>query len=298
MRKTIISLALLTVGLVAFGYEVSTDRNIVEKTGDVSVDVRLDSPMGLSFINVRLAYDVSVLSVKSVHEGTLSPVFGDTFVSVVTNGIVSISLFSESGENVASNQAGTVATILFAVRSGVADVRTDIPIIDVELGEQTGVIDVTVVKALSVFNPVSSLVAAEVVASESWEPGGIPESWAIDYPAFREKFGDDFSQAIYKKTGKKNAKGEDLLVWHDFVQGTDPTDCESKFTARVEMVDGKPVITWDPALNDTASEKGVKTGRRTYRTYGKKTLGDEKWIEIKDGEESVYRFFKVTVEMP
>ena len=55
-----------------------------------------------------------------------------------------------------------------------------------------------------------------------------------------------------------------------------------------------PVVTWSPALNG----EGVREGSRTYRVWGKANLGDAAWCEVSDSNESAYRFFRVTVEMP
>jgi hypothetical protein len=67
----------------------------------------------------------------------------------------------------------------------------------------------------------------------------------------------------------------------------------------ISFENGKPVITWKPALNDTADAKGVKKGVRTYKVFGTKALGDNiLWKEVADGKEKDYRFFKVTVDMP
>ena len=76
--------------------------------------------------------------------------------------------------------------------------------------------------------------------------------------------------------------------------GTDPTNALSKFTAKIVMKDGSPVVTWSPALNG----EGVREGARTYRVWGKANLGDASWSEVSDSNESAYRFFRVTVEMP
>jgi len=77
------------------------------------------------------------------------------------------------------------------------------------------------------------------------------------------------------------------------VVGTDSEDVTDVFRAEVEVVDGVPVVTWQPALNG----EGVKEGVRTYRTLGGKTLGDT-WVEVPDGQEADFNFFKVTVELP
>ena len=88
-------------------------------------------------------------------------------------------------------------------------------------------------------------------------------------------------------------------VWENCIAGLDCDDPEARFVASVEFdVDGRPVVTWSPALNDTEDARGVREGVRTYRVFGKKTLNDstEEWREVP--EESECNFFKVTVEMP
>ena len=78
------------------------------------------------------------------------------------------------------------------------------------------------------------------------------------------------------------------------VVGTDPTNALSKFTAKIVMKDGAPVVTWSPTLNG----EGVREGSRTYRVWGKANLDDAAWSEVEAGGESDFRFFRVTVEMP
>jgi hypothetical protein len=85
-----------------------------------------------------------------------------------------------------------------------------------------------------------------------------------------------------------------MPVWQDYVVGTDTTNAQSKFTAKIEMKDGSPVVTWSPALNG----EGVRKGVRTYRVWGKVNLDDAAWSEVAPGGEGGYRFFRVTVEMP
>ena len=80
-----------------------------------------------------------------------------------------------------------------------------------------------------------------------------------------------------------------LQVWQDYVAGTDPTNLTSRFTAKIEMVDGAPVVTWEPDLNTNGAI-------RTYKVYGKETL--ENGGEWQYPTNSLHRFFKVTIEMP
>ena len=105
--------------------------------------------------------------------------------------------------------------------------------------------------------------------------------------SFIEQFGDDFASALLKKTGKRDSAGNELCVWHDYVAGTDPTDADSVFRARIEMVDGKPVVSWDPDLNSDGEE-------RVYLVHGKEHLMDSWHLPVT----AIDRFFKVEVSMP
>lgn len=117
----------------------------------------------------------------------------------------------------------------------------------------------------------------------------VPESWTGNYPKFEETYGSNFASAVIRPTGKLAADGSALLVWHDYVAGTDPTDKNSKFTATISFVGGKPVVKWSPELS---AEEAAK---RVYKVHGKAKLTDT-WNEV-DGDEASYNFFKVTVEM-
>lgn len=122
----------------------------------------------------------------------------------------------------------------------------------------------------------------------------IPATWFAKYPALGGTTVAEW-QKIAKGAGvKTDASGAAQPVWHDYVAGTGPTDAASRFTASVALEDGKPVVTWTPALNG----EGVREGERTYRVWGKADLGDAAWSEVAPGGEADYRFFRVTVEMP
>lgn len=117
----------------------------------------------------------------------------------------------------------------------------------------------------------------------------IPSAWAGNYPAFTEKFGSNLSSALQSSTGKKDRDGNAMLVWHDFVAGTDPTKKDDLFAAKIDMQNGAPVVTWEPNLNTNGEV-------RLYKVYGKETLSSaEEWAYPTN---SLHRFFKVTVEMP
>ena len=84
--------------------------------------------------------------------------------------------------------------------------------------------------------------------------------------------------------------GDGFTTAQEYVMGTDPNDPDSKLTAFIEMVDGQPVVTYAPDFLD----------ERVYKKLGKKRLDDpnEEWVEVKNGEEGNYNFFKVTVDLP
>lgn len=119
----------------------------------------------------------------------------------------------------------------------------------------------------------------------------IPSTWAENYPTFASKFGNDFTAALGKSTGKVGANGAPMLVWQDYVAGTDPTNPKDKFTASITIVDGKVRISYSPELDEE------RKALRKYTTWGKRSLLDTDWTEVQAGHESDYNFFKVSVEM-
>ena len=119
----------------------------------------------------------------------------------------------------------------------------------------------------------------------------IPMSWAMNYPNFVSKFGSDFTAALGKPTGKIGTGGAPMLVWQDYVAGTDPTDEKDVFTASITIVDGKVTVSYSPELDD------ARKAMRKYTTWGKKSLLDTNWTEVQEGHEAEYNFFKVSVEM-
>ena len=101
----------------------------------------------------------------------------------------------------------------------------------------------------------------------------------------------DFTKALTMKTGKKDGAGNEMLVWQDYVAGTDPTDEKDVFTASITIVDGKVTISYTPELDD------ARKAMRKYTIWGKTSLMDTNWTEVQDGHEAEYNFFKVSVEM-
>lgn len=81
-----------------------------------------------------------------------------------------------------------------------------------------------------------------------------------------------------------------------YVAGLDPADPKSTFKTMIEFKDGKPVVSWEPALNGKDEDgRCKKTGVRDYTVLGSRDLVH--WQEVKDGDEAKYSFFKVSVAM-
>ena len=125
----------------------------------------------------------------------------------------------------------------------------------------------------------------------------VPHAWLDDYA---EYFGEDtsggsatidYERLANTPTGKHKADGSAMSLWEDFLAGTDPTNSASVFTAKIEVRDGKPVVTWEPDLN----ENGTKF-ERVYKVYGRERFGSGSEWEYPTN--SLHRFFKISVEMP
>ena len=135
------------------------------------------------------------------------------------------------------------------------------------------------------------------VADYSWTPTElythessvpVPYDWIRTYLPHTAYEYDHFEAAVCETAanGVNTVEGA-------YVAGLDPSDPKDKFVAKIEMVDGKGVVTWTPDLN----EKGTKSVR-TYKTWGKGSLEADEWLEVTPENQDDMRFFKVTVDMP
>lgn len=119
----------------------------------------------------------------------------------------------------------------------------------------------------------------------------IPSDW-IDENAASElaKVNGD-----YEAAANAMAANEVNKVWECYVAGINPEDPAAKFEATIEIVDGKPVVRWNPPLS---AEEELK---RTRKILGKRSLDDpDGWQDmttIDDPDAAGFRFFKVSVEM-
>jgi len=116
-------------------------------------------------------------------------------------------------------------------------------------------------------------------------PEEVPYSYFDNnYPTLLAEHGGDYEAAALATAANGHNK-----VWECYVTGLCPTNETSSFVAKIEMVDGMPIVTWDPDLNTN----GVV---RTYKVYGKETL--EAAGEWQYPTNSLHRFFKVEVGLP
>ena len=86
--------------------------------------------------------------------------------------------------------------------------------------------------------------------------------------------------------------GDGMTSFQECIAGADPLNDKSKFAAKISLnANGDPEVTWEPNTPELRAT-------RVYRTLGKKSLTDADWVDVTDKDQSVYRFFKVTVDLP
>ena len=116
-------------------------------------------------------------------------------------------------------------------------------------------------------------------------PEPVPYSYFdMNYPTLLAEHNGDYEAAANATAANGHNK-----VWECYVAGISPTNDTARFTAKIELKDGVPVVAWEPDLNTN----GVV---RTYKVYGSETLNNGG--EWQYPTNSLHRFFKVKVEMP
>ena len=117
-------------------------------------------------------------------------------------------------------------------------------------------------------------------------PVPVTYAWLDQYPSILAAADGDYEAAANAPTDKRDAAGNPMHVWQDFVAGTDPTDPADFLRAFIRMENGRPVVTWTPDLGEA----------RRYRLWGA-AAPTGPWTERSEPDASD-RFFKVCVEMP
>jgi hypothetical protein len=142
MRIFIAFIAALFV-ISSSAYQISVGTYVVNANRTVTVPIALDSAAGLSYAGASLTYDPQILVVTKVEAGTLKTIMPEDFISSSTNGLVNVAIFGSTATNIV-NGAGTIANVTFAIRAGTEGSYSDIIVSNIDIGEYTGVKDVTV----------------------------------------------------------------------------------------------------------------------------------------------------------
>ena len=123
----------------------------------------------------------------------------------------------------------------------------------------------------------------EVKAWTMCTPEPVPYAWLDRYYSHLVYWED------YEHCGLANASNGENQVWECYVAGLDPTNSSSRLLSTIDVVDGSPVVSWTPDLN----EGGTKH-ERVYTVEGKASLADKDWGPTN----TTTRFFRVKVQMP
>ena len=115
------------------------------------------------------------------------------------------------------------------------------------------------------------------------------QTWLVNHPKVAASSNGDIATAAVM-----TAANGCRTVGECYALGIDPEDPDDDFRITAfKKEDGQPVIT----VNHTTDGSG-KSFEDRIRTLGKKTLIDAEWVDITDKDQSEYRFFKVSVELP
>ena len=171
MKKANVLVVAAMCAVASLGYEVKVGTVVCNPGKTVCVPVSLDDAKGTSFAAVRVTYDPQVLVVMKVEEGSLCSTLSDDFIVTADEaaGVVSFALFGTN--TVSQSLSGTLAKLRFAVRAGTAGLYSDLAVTSVQLGDASGVRDITVSNAVSTVSGMVRVMgeAAEVARLENAE---------------------------------------------------------------------------------------------------------------------------------
>ncbi len=129
------------------------------------------------------------------------------------------------------------------------------------------------------------------IKTESGIPYSLIKEKVADNIELKQIFDDndgDYEAVVAKEAANgKNTIGECLIA------GISPTEPDAAFEVSIEIVNGEPVITYTPDLN----EGGTKQ-ERVYTIEGCAELGGEWKVIESDADKEGLRFFRVRVALP
>lgn len=186
MKRIALFVALCVQSFVLFGYEVSVDTFVANPGQRVAVPVRFDTVKGASHVWTRMTYDPQVLVLMEVKEGSLNATFPDDFVVVgdEKSGSVSISALGET--NVQAEVEGTLATVIFEVRTGTQGLYSDLTVANVKVGEETGLRDVTVANPVKTKNGMVRVMAQSAAVARLEDAQTICADAVLGSVAFKD----------------------------------------------------------------------------------------------------------------
>lgn len=144
LRRCAVASVLCLMSFVLHGYEVSVDTVVANPGRRVAVPVRFDTVKGVSYAGVKVTYDPQALVFLKAQEGALTEILSDDYVvwGDERGGAVSVTAFAKN--DVSEDVGGVLATLIFEVREGTEGLYSDLAVADVQVGERTGVKDITV----------------------------------------------------------------------------------------------------------------------------------------------------------
>lgn len=160
IKQVLIAIILSFVAVLGYSYEISVGTFVANPGKQVVVPIELDSAAGISYAGATISYDPQVLVITKVDAGTLKSIMAEDFVAADTNGVLNVSIFGSSETNIVSG-FGSIANVTFAIRQGVSGGYSDITITDVDLGDVTGVKDVTIKNPISTINGMIRVFSSE-----------------------------------------------------------------------------------------------------------------------------------------
>lgn len=160
IKQVLIAIIFSFVAVLGYSYEISVGTFVANPGKQVVVPIELDSAAGISYAGATISYDPQVLVITKVDAGTLKSIMAEDFVAADTNGVLNVSIFGSSETNIVSG-FGSIANVTFAIRQGVSGGYSDITITDVDLGDVTGVKDVTIKNPISTINGMIRVFSSE-----------------------------------------------------------------------------------------------------------------------------------------
>jgi len=129
-------------------------------------------------------------------------------------------------------------------------------------------------------------VGFRILREKNWAASVIKDANAARWLSNNVKDGALLTAADYRVL-EEDPDGDGVPTWAEYIALTVPNDAASRFNATIAInADGTPAIGWNTPTYAS----------RTYKILGKVALSDSVWLEVKDNA-SLYRFFKVTVEV-